>query len=71
MTINFGIIGAIVQAINLFIFNKRRWAVALVALILGVAGFSVSQAGHYGSQLVHIEGVGPQGNFLETGDHHH
>ncbi|MEQ9288242.1 MAG: hypothetical protein RIG77_15100 [Cyclobacteriaceae bacterium] len=71
LTINFGIIGAVAQGVNLFVLNKKRWAVALVGLILSIVGFSVSQAGHYGSQLVHIEGVGPQGNYLESGDHHH
>ncbi len=69
-TINLGIIGAILQGANLFFLTQKRWAVALIALILAGAGYSVSRAGHYGSQLVYIEGVGAQGKFLETGEGH-
>ena len=69
-TINLGIVGAILQGINLFFLARKRWAVAIVALVLAGAGYSVSLAGHYGSQLVHIEGVGPQGKYLETTDGH-
>lgn len=69
-TINLGFIGLILQGINLFIFKSKRWAMAIVAVVLLSAGFSVAQAGHYGAQLVHIEGVGPQGKFLEL-EHGH
>ncbi len=69
-TINLGIFGAILQGINLFFLSRKRWAVTLIAFLLIGAGYAVSRAGHYGSQLVHIEGVGPQGDFLETGDSH-
>jgi hypothetical protein len=33
------------------------------------AAFCVIRAGHLGAQLVHIEGVGPQGKFLDPDDH--
>lgn len=33
-----------------------------------LAGVSVSITGQYGAQLVHIEGVGPQGNYMEGND---
>ena len=43
---------------------------AIVAVVLLSAAYDVPQAGHYGAQLVHIEGVGPQGDFLEL-EHEH
>ncbi|WP_298247807.1 hypothetical protein [uncultured Christiangramia sp.] len=43
----------------------------MVFLVLGFAAYSVSEAGHYGSQLVYIEGVGPQGEYLESEGHGH
>lgn len=69
-TINSGIIALILQAVNLFVFKDKRWAVAVVTLVLAVSAYSVSRAGHYGAQLVHIEGIGPQGKYLEM-EHHH
>lgn len=69
-TIYSGIVALIFQAINLFVFKDKRWAVAVVTLVLAVSAYSVSRAGHYGAQLVHIEGIGPQGKYLEM-EHHH
>lgn len=42
----------------------------VVALILVSSAYCVGRAGHYGAQLVHIEGIGPQGKYLEM-EHHH
>ena len=69
-TINSGIVALILGIANLFLFRDKQWAVAIVALAMVVSSYSVCRAGHYGSQLVHIEGIGPQGKFLEM-DHHH
>ena len=69
-TINLGIVGTVLQGINLFVWQKKRWAIALVTLVLLGAAYSVAQAGHYGAQLVHIEGVGPEVNYLETTNSH-
>ena len=65
-----GIIALILQGVNLFVYKDKRWAAAVVAVVLAVSSFSVASAGHYGSQLVHIEGIGPQGKFLEMGHSH-
>lgn len=70
-TINTGIIGLILHVVNLFVFKTKRWAMAIITIILITSGFSVSRAGHYGAQLVHIEGIGPQGKYLEMEHHHH
>lgn len=69
-TINLGIVAFILQALNLFLFSGKRLVLAVVALAISSSAFCVAKAGHYGAQLVHIEGIGPQGKFLEM-DHHH
>ena len=69
-TINTGVFSLLLQALNLFFFKTKRWAMAIIALVLAVSGCSVALAGHYGAQLVHLEGIGPQGKYLEKGHHH-
>ncbi|WP_225987802.1 hypothetical protein [Rufibacter sp. LB8] len=62
-------LGLVAQLLSLFLFKGKRWSIAVAAVILIGAGYAVAMAGHYGAQLVHIEGVGPQGKYLEQ-DHH-
>lgn len=64
-----GVAGGL-QILNLFLFRTKRWALGIVAIVMIAASYCIIHAGHYGAQLVHIEGVGPQGKFLET-EHHH
>lgn len=61
---------ATLQILNLFLLKTKRWAAAIVLIVMVASSYCIIHAGHYGAQLVHIEGVGPQGKFLET-DHHH
>tara|TARA_R110002072_G_scaffold135388_4_gene276652 strand:+ start:934 stop:1599 length:666 start_codon:yes stop_codon:yes gene_type:complete len=69
-TIWLSITAFVLQLISQFVLKQKRWAVIVVSLVLAGAAYSVSQAGHYGSQLVHIEGVGPKGNYLESKESH-
>jgi uncharacterized membrane protein len=69
-TIDSSIFALLLQVTNLFVFKGKRWAATVVGIVLIVSAYSVSRAGHYGSQLVHIEGIGPQGKFLEM-EHKH
>lgn len=69
-TVYLGGAGLLVQMLSQFLFKGRRWSVLVAALILSGTAYSVAMAGHYGAQLVHIEGVGPQGRYLET-EHPH
>ena len=69
-TIWLSITAFVLQLISQFVLKQNRWAVIVVSLVLAGAAYSVSQAGHYGSQLVHIEGVGPKGKYLETEESH-
>lgn len=69
-TVYLGGFGLVAQVLSQFLFKGRRWSVLVAALVLTGAAYAVAMAGHYGAQLVHIEGVGPQGRFLEM-EHHH
>lgn len=53
-----------------FATKLSRISAVFVALVLLSSAYFVSRAGHYGSQLVHLEGIGPQGKFLEM-EHQH
>ena len=57
-------IAAVLKIVSLFWFRLKRGFEIGVFVVMAFAAYSVSQAGHYGSQLVYIEGVGPQGNYL-------
>jgi hypothetical protein len=45
--------------------KRNRIFMLLIAIIMIVSAYCVVHAGHLGAQLVHIEGVGPQGKYLE------
>lgn len=68
-TIRVGTVGAVLMLINLFVLSRHRVAMLVLAVVLLVSAYAVSMAGHYGAHLVHIEGVGPQGNYLDTHEH--
>jgi uncharacterized membrane protein len=62
--------GLLLKIISHFFLKRKLLPEILVALILLGASICVSIAGHHGAQLVHIEGIGAQGNFLETNHKH-
>jgi uncharacterized membrane protein len=62
-------LGLLAQLLSVLVFRGKRWSIAVATVILIGAGYAVSMAGHYGAQLVHIEGIGPQGKFLEQHQH--
>lgn len=69
-------LAAVLKVIGIFWIKLKRGFEIAVFLVMAFSAFSVSQAGHYGAQLVYIQGVGPQGKFLETeeaeeGNHSH
>lgn len=61
----------LLKIISHFFLKRKVWFEILVAFILLVASACVSIAGHHGAQLVHIEGIGAQGNFLEVHHNNH
>ena len=56
-----------------FLLKRQLWAEIIAALVLIVLAYSVSVAGHLGTQLAYIEGIGTKGKYLETheSDHEH
>ena len=61
--------GFILKLISAFVFKRKWWSDAMVTIVLLGAAIAVAVAGHHGAELVHKEGVGPRGNFLEMHDH--
>ncbi|WP_047418843.1 DUF2231 domain-containing protein [Cellulophaga sp. Hel_I_12] len=57
-------LAAILKIVSLFWVKLKRGFEIVVFVVMAFSAYSVSEAGHYGSQLVHIEGVGPQGKYL-------
>lgn len=69
LTFWFAIAAIVVKSISIFV--KRPWWTEVPAtLLLLVAAVAVAITGHHGAELVHKEGVGPQGQFLEA-EHDH
>lgn len=54
-----------------FILKRKTWLEIIISLFLISSAITVSIAGHHGAMLVHMEGIGPKGNNLETHEHHH
>jgi uncharacterized membrane protein len=61
--------GLLLKLASHFVLSGKRWMEVIVAVVLGGAAYAVAMAGHHGAQLVHIEGVGPQGRYLEKHSH--
>lgn len=68
-TIYSSALAAVLKLISVFFVKQKRGFEIVVALVLLFSAYSVAEAGHYGAQLVYIEGVGPQGEHLESGHH--
>jgi len=69
-------LAAVLKVIGLFWIKLKRGFEIAIFIVMAFSAFSVAQTGHYGAQLVYIQGVGPQGQFLETeeaaeGSHSH
>lgn len=58
-----------VKLVSHFVTGRKWWSETATFLLLAGAAVTVSIAGHHGAQLVHIEGVGPKGNYLEQHNH--
>lgn len=58
----------LLKLISTFLVKGKKWMELLVLASLISVSVTISYAGHYGAQLVHIEGVGPKGKYLEE-DH--
>lgn len=64
-------IALLLKGISHFLFKRKLWLEIVMVVLLGLAAGAVSKTGHYGATLVHIHEIGPQGKFLELGEHEH
>lgn len=85
-TIRFAVVSVILFVLFLFLLRRIRrdeapaerpgtirkyWLLSLfITVVMIFSAFCVLRAGRYGAQLVHIEGVGPQGKYLEIDESH-
>ncbi len=68
-TIWLAIAGLIAKGISMAALKRVWWSEAMVSLLLIGSAVAVAIAGHHGAELVHKEGVGAKGAFLELHDH--
>ncbi len=64
-------IGIVLKSLSLFLLRLNTWVEGLATAVILLSTAAVSMAGHHGAQLVHIEGIGPQGNHLVLEEEHH
>ncbi len=68
-TLSIGGAALLLKLISFYFLNNNKIAeISALVLILG-ATYTISMAGHLGSQMVYIEGIGPKGNKLEQHNH--
>lgn len=67
----FALSALLFKSLSLFYFKRSLWVELLVTVLLIVSSVTVSIAGHHGAMLVHIQGIGPKGKYLESHHHEH
>lgn len=63
-------IALVLKIVSHFYIKNNRWLEIFLTIVIFLSAITVSLTGHLGSQLVHIENVGPQGNYLENNHEH-
>ncbi len=69
LTFWFAVAGLAAKSASKLILKSRWWSELAATLLLAAAAGAVAITGHHGAELVHKEGVGPRGDFLEAHDH--
>ena len=59
------LIALILKSSSQFVLKRKLWVELAATLFLIASAITVSIAGHHGSMLVHMEGVGPLGKYLD------
>ena len=65
----FSLCALLFKIVSRFILKRNVWIEILVSILLIISTVTVSIAAHHGAMLVHIEGIGPKGNHLDTHEH--
>ncbi len=68
-TVWLAIAALIAKGISIIALKRVWWSETIVSLLLIGSAVAVALAGHHGAELVHKEGVGAKGAFLEMHDH--
>lgn len=67
LTVLFSAVALVLKFLSIFLSErKRRLLEVVITITLLSAAVNVSLAGHWGAYLTHIEGVGPQGKYIEN-----
>ncbi len=62
----FAVAALLTKVLSHFFLQRKWWIESLVALLLVGSGIFVSITGHHGAQLVYMQGIGPEGRYLES-----
>ncbi len=62
----FSFVALILKLVSMYFIKNRRGLEIIVSLLLLASSVTVSIAGHHGAMLVHMEGIGPMGKYLES-----
>lgn len=65
-TLWFSFAALLIKITSHFFLKGKWWMEVLGTLLLIGSGIAVSIAGHHGSMLVHMEGIGPMGRYLDS-----
>lgn len=62
----FSLVALLGKIISHFFMKWKLWLEIIVSVFLIASAITVSIAGHHGAMLVHMEGIGPMGKYLES-----
>ena len=65
----FSLCALLFKILSRFILKRNMWIEILSSGFLIISTITVSIAAHHGAMVVHMEGIGPKGNHLETHEH--
>lgn len=70
LTVWFSGVALALKLLSHFLLKRKLIPELTITLLLTGAAYCVSMSAHHGAQLVHIEGIGPQGKNLEIHHQH-
>ena len=62
----FSLAALIAKLVSHFFLKRKWWIESVTTLLLICAGITVSIAGHHGAMLVYMQGIGPEGKYLDS-----
>ncbi len=71
LTLYTSLAALILKAVSCFILKRKIWAEIIVFITIAFSTYFISTAAHFGAQLTHIEGIGPQGHHFEMNEDAH